>query len=204
MTDSRSAQDSRFPGVFDYDDHVPADLLARWTSLNPDRTVLLDLAGFLATAGALLVAGIGLVGLATGGLAGGVGVVMCLVGLLVAAVTTITRRRWKRRNHLRGSDIDLVLAHRQEIRFEDWNQLIDGRQRFDSWPKRHNSPTAQPGRSARSRPRRCGRTPTPTCSTTACGSICRRAPDGSRWPPGTCTCCASSWVHDRGAPNPVG
>ncbi len=135
MTDPRSAEDRRFHAVFDYDDHVPADLLARWTSVNPDRTVLLDLAGFLATAGALLVAGIGLVGLATAGLAVGVGVVVCLVGLLVAAVTTITRRRWQRRNHLRGSDIDLVLAHRQEIRFEDWNQLIGGGQRFDSWPE---------------------------------------------------------------------
>lgn len=121
--------------MFDYDDRVPADLLVRWTSLDPDRVVLVDLAGFLATAGALLVAGIGLVGVATAGPTAGVGVVMCLVGLLVAAVTTTMRRRWQRRNHLRGRDIDLVLAHRREIRFEPWNQLIDREQPLDSWPE---------------------------------------------------------------------
>src|SRR6478609_9100709 len=135
MTDPRSTPDHRFPAAFDYDEHVPAELLVRWTSLNEDRTVLLDLAGFLATAGALLGAGIGLGGVATAGPTGGGGVVMCLFGLLVAAVTTITRRRWQRRNHLRGRDIDLVIAHRREISFEPWNQLIDRGQPLASWPE---------------------------------------------------------------------
>lgn len=134
MTDPPPPQDTRFPVVFDYDHHVPADLLARWTSLDQDRTVLLDLAGFLATAGALLVAGVGLIGLVGGGQAGAHGVVMCVAGLALAGVAARTRRRWQQANHLRGRDIDIVLAHRQEIRFQDWNQLVDRGQGFDSWP----------------------------------------------------------------------
>jgi hypothetical protein len=135
MTDQRPAQDNPFPAAFDYDDDIPADLLARWTSSDPDRTVLLDLIGFLATAGALLVAGIGLVGLVGGGLPGGLGVVTCLAGLALAGPAAITRRRWQQRHHLSGRDIDVVLGHRREIRFGDWNQLVDRGQRFDSWPE---------------------------------------------------------------------
>lgn len=135
MTDPRSPHDRRFQPTFDYDEHIPADLLVRWTSLNADRAVLLDLAGFLVTAGALLVAGAGLVGLVGGSLGVGRGVVIFLAGLALAGLAAITRRRWQQGHHLRGRDIDLVLAHRREIRFEDWNRLVDRGHRFESWPE---------------------------------------------------------------------
>jgi hypothetical protein len=121
--------------VFDHDDNVPADLLARWTSLDTDRAVLLDLAGFLSTCAAVLLAGVGLVGWATADIAGGTALFVFLFGLVTATLSATTRRRWQRRNHLRSRDIDLVLAHRREIRFEHWNRLVDRGEPFGSWPQ---------------------------------------------------------------------
>lgn len=179
MTDPLPAPDETFHPVFDYDECVPADLLTRWTSLNQDRAVLLDLAGFLVTAGGLLLTGIGLVGLATGGLAVSVGVALCLIGQLSAIVTAVMRRRWLRRNHIRGRDIDLILTHRTGRSDSSTGTSSSSTvSRSTAGPKRRKSRAGRNRRSAQSRPPRCGRTQ--TFWTTDCGSIWRRTPGGSR------------------------
>src|SRR6478735_554386 len=93
-----------FAPVFDYDEHVPADLLMRWHRTNPDRLVLADLGCFLGAWGGLAIALVGALALVTG------------AALLI-------RRRQRRRTGLTGRDIDLVLAHRTEILFDPWNAL---------------------------------------------------------------------------------
>ena len=123
-----------FPAVHDYDETLPTDLLVRWTGLDSDRVVLADLGRYLATCAGLTVSLVGITGLACGwiGIAGAIAVMAA--GLLVAAASMLVARRLHRRTGLRGKDIDLVLAHRTEIRFESWNQLAD-RRSAQAWPE---------------------------------------------------------------------
>ncbi len=122
-----------FAPVFDYDEHVPADLLVRWHRTNPDRLVLADLGCFLGAWGGLAIALVGALALLTGPVTLLTGVAVMLAGLLVTGAALLVRRRQRRRTGLAGRDIDLVLAHRTEIRFDPWNDLAGRGRPLPTW-----------------------------------------------------------------------
>lgn len=119
-----------FPAVFDYDDDIPADVLVRWTQLDGDRLVLADLGVLLATCTGFTISLIGAAGLIIGSIGTAAASAVLLLGLLTAVAALQAQRTLRRRSGLRRRDIDLVLAHRTEIRFESWNELA-GR----GWPE---------------------------------------------------------------------
>lgn len=132
MTD---AGPQHFPAMFDYDDeHIPADVLVRWARCNGDRLVLADLAIFLATCAGLTISLVGGAALVIGTAGTGSAVAILLVGLLIAVAALWVRRSLRGRTGLRGRDIDLVLAHRTEIRFEPWNELAGRGRPVPTWP----------------------------------------------------------------------
>lgn len=131
-----NAQPQHFPAVFDYDDgHIPPDVLVRWTRLNGDQLVLADLGVFLATCAGFTITLIGAAGLIIGsaGTAAASGTV--LLGLITVGAALLAQRILSRRSGLRRRDIDLVLAHRTEIRFESWNELAGRDQPESTWPE---------------------------------------------------------------------
>lgn len=125
----------RFAPVFDYDEHVPADLLMRWHRTNPDRLVLADLGCFLGAWGGLAIALVGALAPVTGPVTPLTGAAVMLTGLLVTGAALLVRRRQRRRTGLTGRDIDLVLAHRTEIRFDPWNALAGRGRPQPTWPE---------------------------------------------------------------------
>lgn len=131
-TTDRSTQP--FPAVHDYDEAVPTDLLVRWTGLDTDRVVLADLGRYLATCAGMAVSVIGIAAMVFGSIGIAAAFAVTVAGLFVAAASMLVGRRLRRRTGLRGKDIDLMLAHRSEIRFESWNQLAD-RRPVHAWPE---------------------------------------------------------------------
>lgn len=131
MTDAPRA----FPPVIDYDEDVPADLLVRWQRTDADRLVMADLGCFLGIWGGLAVALVGALAVVTGPVSVATGTAVLLAGLLVAGAAWPARRRHRRRTGIGSRDIDLVLAHCTEIRFEPWNELAARGRPRPTWPE---------------------------------------------------------------------
>lgn len=122
-----------FPALHDYDETLPTDLLVRWTGLDSDRVVLADLRRYLATCAGIAVSVMGVAAVVFGSIGIAAALAVTVAGLLAVAMSMLFGRTLRRRTGLRGRDIDLVLAHRTEIRFESWNQLA-GRPPTHAWP----------------------------------------------------------------------
>jgi len=116
--------DSPLPPVWAYDDHIPGELAARWTASDENTVLAKDFVRSMAVIGGVLLMAAGLVALVAGPGVDVLGVLSAVVGVLALWAARHARRRDRR---ISGAfyprEVDLILAHRRQVRFDDWDGL---------------------------------------------------------------------------------
>lgn len=110
--------------VWDLDRATPAELASRWRASDTDALVCRDFARSLLSVGGVLLI-LGCLVTAAAGEARGVSVVgFTALGAMMLALAYGSHRRARTRpGAIAAAEIDLVLAHRRRVTFEDWNVL---------------------------------------------------------------------------------
>lgn len=110
--------------VWDLDRAIPADLAGRWRASDTDALVCQDFARSLLSVGGVLLM-LGCLITAVTGEARGASVAgfTALGAVMLQLVHRSHRRARTRPGVIAAAEIDLVLAHRRRVTFEDWNAL---------------------------------------------------------------------------------
>lgn len=110
--------------VWDLGRSIPADLAGRWRASDADALVCRDFArSLLSIGGVLLVLGC-LITTVTGEAHASSVVGFTALGALMLVLAYRSHRRARTRpGAIAAAEIDLVLAHRRRVTFEDWNAL---------------------------------------------------------------------------------
>ncbi|MET3803308.1 hypothetical protein ABIB25_000292 [Nakamurella sp. UYEF19] len=112
------------PPVWAFDEQVPPELSARWGAADQESVLLADFVRTLMNAGAAVLLMIGVASLVTGFGEGGTSVAAMALALGVLMLVRRSHRRSRgRADSFTAGEIDLVLAHRTEISFTDWDLL---------------------------------------------------------------------------------